>query len=141
MRKIAFVGAEESKLLSAGLDLESVEMHLRNIIQSEKNEGEFIFISGACPKGGVDIIAENVADELGLQKLIFAPDVHQWTGTGIKMGYKERDIAMAASCDILYCVDPVGVKSGGDWTLRMARRLGKEVHRVELSPSGIEHWS
>ncbi len=142
MKKVAFVGAEERKLLSAGLSLELVEKHLRELMTEAKSlYGPYVFISGASPRGGVDIIAEKIADELGLEKQIFPPAVHRWTGTANRPGYKERNTAIATTCDILYNLDPEGVHSGGDWTLRLAHFLGKEVHRIEMTRNSLLIWS
>ncbi len=113
----------------------------------EFDSDEVILVSGGCPKGGVDIWAEIVADVLGILKEIHYPEVNQWedeirVGVGdivwdyeekIKKGYKSRNIEIAESCDILYCINPKGRDwSGGRWTLSEAKRRGKETHLVEI---------
>lgn len=94
-----------------------------------------ILISGHCPKGGVDIWAEEVANELNIQTEIFKPQVKQWNdmivnnpwdekgwkdappteyhtaavpilGKTRLMGYKSRNIEIAKACDVLYCITP-----------------------------------
>ena len=107
---------------------------------------DIILVSGGCPKGGVDIWAEIVADVLGIEKDIHAPGINQWESTFADFGddpehssyrrlkgYKERNIEIAEMCDVLYCIDPKGRDwSGGRWTLNKAKELGKETHLVEI---------
>lgn len=133
-----------------------VEKVTKNIIKSEEyiktvfwnpynRCGDAItLISGGCPKGGVDIWAEIVADTLGINKDIKYPEVNQWEDSveyddsrinppEYKKGYKSRNIEMAEACDVLYCIDPKGRKwSGGRWTLTYAKKLGKETHLIEI---------
>jgi len=77
-------------------------------------------ISGHCPKGGVDIWAEEIADKLRIQKEIYFPDIYQWENKRVRLdeynpsmlryrtekGYKSRNIQIAEACDILYCIVP-----------------------------------
>ena len=50
-----------------------------------------------------------------------------------KKGYKTRNLEIANTCDVLYYIDPKGRKwSGGRFTMEAARKLGKEVHLVEI---------
>jgi len=94
---------------------------------------ELTLVSGGCPKGGVDIFAECVADTLLMRKLIFEPDHNSWEGKKGKRGYKQRNIQIAEECDILYCIDPKERDwSGGRWTMNYAEKLGKETHLILL---------
>lgn len=95
-------------------------------------------VSGHCPMGGVDIYAEEIADKLGIEKIIFAPKVHRWDGPG---GFKERNLKISRVSTLVLCVvihpsllpatgkdwgngycyhckerNPEHVKSGGCWT-------------------------
>jgi hypothetical protein len=75
-------------------------------------------VSGHCPKGGVDIWAEEIAKELGCYNpdYIFTPEVNQWEDSHwmwnpdrppeTSIGYKSRNIKIAKACDILYCIVP-----------------------------------
>jgi len=60
-----------------------------------------------------------------------------------RKGYKSRNIQIAEACDVLYCIVPhvplakckhCGEKghpsNGGCWTMKYAKKLGKEVYRV-----------
>ena len=98
------------------------------MISLEKDFFQEILISGGCPKGGVDIWAEEVADELKIPKRIFKPSSLDWEG------YKTRNIKIAKVCDVLYCIDPKwrNGKTGGKWTLNKAKELGKDTYLVEI---------
>lgn len=134
MRKVAFVGAEEATWVREGFPLDVVEERVRYIMSRYWDDsGPYIFVSGACPKGGVDIWAEKYAYEKGMQKEIYSPDVPRWTGDAHRWGYKERNIIIAAVSDIVVCIDPKGVYSGGNWTRLAAKKLGKATDRVGLS--------
>ena len=130
-------------------------------------EVEVILVSGHCPKGGVDIWAEEVADELSIKKEIYPAEVNQWedkihdydTLPIRQKGYHSRNIQIAKACDVLYCFVPnthsnlsrtmyVEILSknqycihckipdhptnGGCWTMKYAKKLGKEVHLVVI---------
>ena len=146
-----------------------------------------VLVSGHCPKGGVDIWAEEIADELGIKKEIYPAEVNQWNDrycyesghthmgetvvdyTRKMKGYRSRNIQIAEACDVLYCIVPkrpvlfkqpdpfhspfehpfeVQVKTkdifcihcndsghptnGGCWTMKYAKKLGKETHLVVI---------
>lgn len=116
--------------------------HYNDMNAPEYDSSQLILVSGGCPKGGVDIYAEIVADTLGIKKEIYEPQVNQWVdwkseadseGVVILKGYKSRNIQIAEACDIFYCIDAKDrAWSGGRWTMNYARKLGKEVHLIEL---------
>ena len=84
-------------------------------------------ISGGCPKGGIDIWAEIIADFIGLEKNIYYPEVNRWKPNG----YEERNDRIAQECDVLYCIDPESRKwSGGRWTMKRAEFYGRETHLI-----------
>lgn len=86
----------------------------------EKVELPVIMISGHCPKGGVDIWAEEIADRLGIQKEIYPAEANQWedkitevydslvpiSRRVVEKGYRSRNIQIAEACDVLYCIVP-----------------------------------
>jgi len=85
------------------------------------------FISGGCPKGGIDLWAEIISDFIGLGKQIYYPENNQWEPNG----YKERNERIAQECDVLYCIDPKGREwSGGRYTMKRAEFYGKETHLI-----------
>jgi cell division ATPase FtsA len=56
-----------------------------------------VVVSGGCHLGGIDIWAEEVADELGVPKDIKRPTRLTWSGPG---GFKERNLE-AMLCEIV----------------------------------------
>jgi hypothetical protein len=115
-----------------------------------------VIISGRSPEGGIDIWAEETADQLKIPKLIFPPEIHQWDGYTVgKIGYKQRNIQIADTADMVavlvvqtlppgYKGEPWNrrpcfhcekhkdrperhVKSGACWTAWEARALGKQA--------------
>lgn len=94
-----------------------------------------VLVSGGCGgisedkkqkfDGGVDVWAEIVAGVLGISKDIKYPKAF------IKEEFRKRNQEIAKTCDILYCIDPAWRNwSGGQWTMKMAMKMGKEVRLV-----------
>jgi hypothetical protein len=100
-----------------------------------------VIVSGHCPLGGVDIWAEELAAERGLQMIVHAPQVLTWGGP---LGYKARNLRIARDSDLVVCVsltrlpdgytgedygpcyhcagrNPPHVKGGGCWTAWRAK--------------------
>lgn len=136
--KIGIVGAEAAKFTP------ETEHRAKEIIHNLLSDGDIV-VSGHCHLGGIDIWAEETADNHGYDKLIFPPKRLQWSG-----GYKERNILIAKNSDLVVCIaveklpvtyngmrfescyhcgnsEPLHVKSGGCWTTKYARKLGKET--------------
>ena len=90
-------------------------------------------ISGACPYGGVDIWAEEIARAHGIPVITFPSRGRAWRY------YRERNIRIAHEADVITDVEPCGrAWSGGMWTLRYAvRNLGKTGLRVDVSPKKL----
>lgn len=154
--KVAIVGSEEKYWTPA--QRTKVVKEIKKIFLDIGGYNEFtvyvgdkfdptklILVSGGCPKGGVDIWAEIVADVLGVEKEIYLPEVNQWPD-GVEIvyetprgnlektlkGYMSRNMEIAKACDVLYCIDPKSRRSGGRWTMDYAKKLGKEVHLIEM---------
>jgi len=156
--KIAIVGCEESKWKLE--QIPKVKSEIKCILLNNLSLADclhyppyecksVILVSGHCPKGGVDIWAEEIADELGIKKEIYPAEVNRWvdwTGTQCercgyidtkthkeyeklpiehkrylanhlkdcggrflpfrKKGYRSRNIQIAEACDVLYCIVP-----------------------------------
>jgi len=231
--KIAIVGAEENKwkpeqkvqvkniiitLLTKHAFRENTKILPYANTSMEVDWSRVVLVSGRCPEGGVDIWAEEIADELGIKKEIYAPEVNQWNDKTVYQcekcgfidtsskqeferlsqsqkeyllnhrrrcggrflpvvlkGYRSRNIQIAEACDVLYNIEPArsclwckgtgkkpfplpkqrierngypsdktwkeivchkcegdGAYSGGTWTYKYARKLGKEVHKIIL---------
>jgi len=144
-KKVAIIGSEE-KYFTSSQRTDAVKEIYRILTDKPYDWGliNTIFISGGCPRGGIDIWAEIVADVLGIKKQIFYPEVNQWEDQYVYVnnnksvqtkliGYESRNIQIAEACDVLYCIDPKGRKwSGGRWTLEYLRKNfpNKESHLV-----------
>ena len=134
--KVAFVGADGTKWDQRTETI--VRLKMRNIMRYYMSAypNNFIPISGHSPKGGVDIWAEEIAKELGLEMKIFAPEVFAWEDEE-KVGYKKRNIMIAEECYILFVFSPSingkVVWNGGLWPANYAENLGKNVHKIVIS--------
>lgn len=145
MRKVAIVGSSEShwserrKILAIKRITDILQSETPKKINPTGFDGEYrdradiVLISGHSPKRGVDIWAETIAVTLGIETDIKRADVKQWnsieTENILFKGYMQRNIEIAQSCDVLYCIDPKGRQGGGgQWTLNYAKELGKEVY-------------
>ena len=93
---------------------------------------------------GIDTIAENVAKDLNIPTQIFPAETFHWEDQDGKKGFKTRNIQIAENCDVLYCF-PAGTRDkkcyhcdldhqvgGGCWTMKKAKKLGKETKLIQL---------
>lgn len=139
---IGIVGSEGKKFTNVS------EEAARALIRTLLAEPGTIAVSGHCHLGGIDIWTEEEAAKLGLETRIFPPKSRQWSA------YKARNMAIAQQSDIVYCLTVnklpasyVGmkfktcyhcgtaehVKSGGCWTTKYARSLGKQGITLVIS--------
>ena len=133
--KIAIVGA--SKLTeNEERDARQFCGLMMNQWKSEYDDLEII--SGGAK--GVDTIAIEVAEGLGISTHKIPPDVEEWNDVDDMIGYRSRNIKIAEECDKLYCL-PANFRSescyhcgtdehersGGCWTANRTRQMGKEV--------------
>lgn len=116
---------------------------IRKILCAQKEMPTLV--SGHSPVGGVDIYAEEIAKGLTLALDLKIPKQKQWDA---QYGFKQRNLAIAQDADVLHVIlvdkYPIGykgrmfdkcyhcltsdhVKSGACWTVKEARKLGKEV--------------
>ena len=141
MEYIGIVGSGENKFTECTKE-KAVEL-----IYEILSDNDICLISGRSPVGGIDIWAENIADEIKIPKIIYAPKVFQWNPYG-QYGYKQRNIDIAKKSNILHCIVPrvsplnyLGmrfnycyhhgtndhIKSGGCWTLKQALLYGNKT--------------
>ena len=132
--KLGIVGSEAAKFTP------ETELLAKEQIADFLNLGDTV-ISGECHLGGIDIWAKEYAIENGIKYKGFPPKTLRWSD-----GYKPRNIQIAEASDYLVCITvkelPPGyagmkfplcyhcgtkdhVKSGGCWTVKYARKLGK----------------
>jgi hypothetical protein len=140
--RVGIVGSEAAKFTQDSMA--RTRSIIKRILTDEKAT---CVVSGHCHLGGIDIWAEEVADEMGLEKLIFPPRNLTWSG-----GFKPRNLQIAHNSDVIYCItvdslpgDYTGmrfrgcyhcekgvhglktphIKSGGCWTAIQAAKAGK----------------
>lgn len=140
---LGIVGSEGAKFTV------ETEMKARQTIaqEIEKYHAETV-VSGACHLGGIDEWAIHEAKAVGCKTVEFPPKTRSWTD-----GYKLRNIQIAEASDIVICItlkqlpDIYGgmrfgicyhcgtkdhVKSGGCWTVKYAKKLGKPGEVIVL---------
>lgn len=105
-------------------------------------------VSGGCHLGGIDIWAVEEAKAMGLHTVEFLPAERSWNG-----GYKIRNENIANNSEETICITvrelPPGyagmrfklcyhcgttdhVKSGGCWTTKYARSIGKPGYTIVI---------
>lgn len=92
--KLGIVGSEGSKFTQVGES--RARQAIRDLIH--KYQPSHV-VSGHCHLGGIDIWAEEVADEFGIAKEIYPPAEHNWNG-----GYKPRNLQIAHNSDRVVCI-------------------------------------
>lgn len=147
---VGIVGAEASKFTAVGCD------QACEIITKLLEPIDTVLVSGHCHLGGIDIWAEEIAQALGREMLIYPPKALKWEG-----GYKERNLRIAHESAIVHCIAvdrlPTSfsgmrhslcyhcdrtdhVKSGGCWTMHKAIQLWKregKLHIIQNNPGEI----
>lgn len=135
--RVGIVGSERKKFTEKG------RAKARRLIRSILSEpGVEMVVSGGCHLGGIDKWAVEIGKEMGLTVREFLPATHSWAS-----GYKPRNLLIAKHSDVVHCItvdhlpkDFSGmrfdlcyhcgkkdhVKSGGCWTMRRAREMGKK---------------
>lgn len=133
--RIGIVGSEASKFTE--ITRNGAWQHIE-LLLDEATE----VVSGGCHLGGIDAWAAEIGKDLGLKVTEFLPKSLRWSG-----GYKERNMLIAENSDEVWCITlkelPPGyagmrfnicyhcgtadhVKSGGCWTVKYAKSLGKK---------------
>jgi len=141
-RNVAIVGHAADKFT------DETEEEARRVIRLILSGERVRLVSGGCHMGGVDIFAEEEADEMGLEKSIFRPEALTWGTHNGKRGFRDRNLMIAERCSEAHCVvvkelppgyrgmkfnhcyhcfdvRPKHIKSGGCWTVVRAGRQDK----------------
>ena len=90
---IGIVGHEAAKF---DADTEAAAREIIRFLLADPND---VLVSGHCPIGGVDIWAEEEAQSLGRQMVIYPPAENSWEG-----GFKPRNLQIAEISDIVHCI-------------------------------------
>jgi hypothetical protein len=138
--RIGIVGSEEIKFTP------QTRRAAHAVIHALLRPGDSV-VSGGCHLGGIDIWAAKIGRKLGLKTKEYLPKKLNWTG------YKARNIRIAKASDLVVCITvrklpkkyrgmrfPMcyhcgtdkHIKSGGCWTVKYAKGLGKETRVVVL---------
>jgi hypothetical protein len=135
---LGIVGSEAAKFTPTTEKL--ARMEIRKLIRYHEAD---TIISGACHLGGIDKWAIEEAIKMGREWLEFPPTIQTWEG-----GYKERNLKIAKASDKVFCITVKDlpkeysgmrflhcyhcntdghIKSGGCWTVKQAKKMGKET--------------
>jgi len=136
MINIGIVGSEAAKFTS------ETEKIARDSIKTLIDRHDRV-VSGGCHLGGIDIWAREEATKQGIPFIEFLPKTRNWEG------YKKRNIQIAETSNVVVCITvkelPPGyrvrgfekycyhcktdehIKSGGCWTVKYAKGLGKNA--------------
>jgi hypothetical protein len=143
---VGIVGPEQAKFTSV------TEEAARKLIRDLLANSSSVMVSGHCHLGGIDIFAEEEADKLGREKIIYPPKNHNWS-----TGYKPRNIQIAKTSDVVnvivlkelpstyrgmrfahcYHCNLPHVKSGGCWTGHYAIKVGNDAKWFLIQPDGV----
>lgn len=101
---LGVVGHAQEKFTEASEGLARME-----ITDAIIRYGATRIVSGRSPMGGVDLYAEDVAKACGMTKengrlIVHAPTINQWNSAYGKIGYKERNLAIARDSDLVLVV-------------------------------------
>ena len=139
---IGIVGSEAAKFTSITED--KARQIIRSIISGNNK-----VVSGKCHLGGIDIWAIEEAIKLGLPYIEFPPKRLTWSN-----GYKERNLQIAKNSDMVFCITlkelpdtyigmkftycyhcntNTHIKSGGCWTVKQAKLMGKPGEVIVIS--------
>lgn len=132
---VGIVGHEGAKFTAKG------EAAAREMIRGLLADPESVGVSGACHLGGIDIWAREEAKALGREFIEYPPKTLRWAD-----GFRPRNVKIAERSDIVHsivvarfadaftgprypfcyhCGTGGHIKSGGCWTAKYARNLGK----------------
>lgn len=139
---VGIVGSEQAKFD------ERTEAIARQLIRDLIKDVEYV-VSGASPLGGVDTYAMEEAKALNKPFTAFPPNFHRWD-----TGYKPRNMRIARASDKVVCITlrtlPPSykgmrfalcyhcktadhIKSGGCWTVKFAKSLGKQGEVIVIT--------
>ncbi len=140
---LGIVGSESAKFTDATKGSAISEIY--DLIQSTRATK---VVSGGCHLGGIDAWAIRAAKDLGVDTHEYLPKTRSWNG-----GYKQRNMAIAEASDFVVCITvkelppnykgmrfpycyhcktDEHIKSGGCWTVKYAKSLGKKTEVIVI---------
>lgn len=140
--KLGIVGSEAAKFTK--LTEQGARAAIRRLFTPDVE----LVGSGACHLGGIDLWAVEEARAAGLPCAEHAPQALEWT-----TGYKPRNLMIARQYDKVVCITVrelpstyrgmrfdwcyhcktgAHVKSGGCWTMKEAKKLGKLTELIVI---------
>lgn len=119
--KIVIVGSEQKKWTK---DKETICRALIHMLMEAQPEA--LYISGECHLGGVDQWVKEIAQNLNKRYRGYPPKKNSW------YYYKKRNIQMAKEGNLVIDLEPEGFTSGGTWTVKYAKSIGKVGVTVEI---------
>lgn len=139
--RLGIVGSEQAKFTPE--TEEAARRYIRTVISMAT-----LVVSGECHLGGVDIFIKEEAKRLNIPYHGYPPEFHGWEA------YKKRNIQITQNSDLVICITvrklPPGykekgfekycyhcktdthIKSGGCWTVKYARSIGKATEVVVI---------
>lgn len=133
-RVVGIVGCEESKFTPATKDQALRWIYVLLLSADEATSGE-------CHLGGIDVWTREVAEDMGVPFTPWPPKTQNWSD-----GYRPRNLQIARHSTECHCITVAKlpptytspwrfercyhcnadhVKSGGCWTVKQARRMGR----------------
>ena len=141
MMKVAIVGPEESKwptdlkrkaknvittLLTRHAFCETLADEPFADTSREVDWSKITLVSGHCPKGGVDIWAEEISDQLGIKKEIYTPEVNQWEDKINKIPFNKNEVEE-------YQIDTTELEFDGYYYYRIYRQKGYRSRNIQIA--------
>lgn len=138
--KLAIVGTSHLSEVEEMDMRKRIALGIKNVMESTKQSGQGLeIITGDA--AGVDTLARQVADGLRLRVKAYVARTKSWDGPE---GFKARNGYIAKECDGIICLstkvkrtdcyhcDGGHERTGGCWTLQLAKSLGKHTKLVVI---------
>ena len=146
MRVVGIVGHEATKFTAK---TRAGALYVIRTILDGADKG----VSGACPLGGIDVWAKQVADAMGKAFEEFPPKTNDWEN-----GFKPRNLLIARAAtevhviavdtypesyrgrrftSCYHCGVSDHIKGGACWTAKQALRMGRRACWHIITPSGL----
>ena len=143
--RLGIVGSEGKKFTPETEEI--AREHIRWCLHDLNPDTDTV-VSGGCHLGGIDSYAIEEAEKLGIQTTEHKPAKLVWSG-----GYKERNLKIVEDSDKVVCITlkelpesyqgmtfnlcyhcgtDTHVKSGGCWTMKQARMVGKDWELIVI---------